>query len=286
MKRFLRNIAHFTVYLIVINVICFIAVDEVYYKEYSEFDSTFDTYLMADSHGDALGDATEAYGIFNFSDPSDSYQDMLRKVRYTISHSEVKKILISVDDHTLTTYREENNNLDRSVIYSTGADYKSAFHQFLQRYVQRYIPLLNGKSRDALLMHIKSYLPTTARQNLDWKEKTQSDRNQMAVDRANLQFDNSRRSKALEGYLQEIIALCRENDIVLEGVKFPLTSEYLENTKDKGYAADRVLKKQGLKVIDLSQIFRNKISYFRDQDHLNEKGARILSIFLSNNSME
>ena len=267
-------------YLLLVNIACFLVIKATYYDDYSAFNDSFDTYLFADSHGAQLEETTEAHGIFNFSDPSDSYEDMLRKVKFTVAHSKVKKILISADVHTMSTYREDNNNLDRSTIYATRDDYKSSYDQFLQRYVRRYVPLLNGKSRDALLMHFKSLIPRPFNPELTWSEKTTEQRKARAKLRANIHFETSERSDKQAQLLEEIIAICRKNDIELLGIKFPLTSEYRAEIIGKGYSVEEILTKQHHKVLDFSNIFEGQNEYFRDQDHLSELGASVFAPLL------
>jgi len=259
---------------------CFLVIKSNYYDKYTTFNDSFDTYLFSDSHGAQLNKTTEDQGIFNFSDPSDSYEDMLRKVKYTMAHSQVKKILISADVHTMSTYREEYNNLDRSTIYAGQDDYKSSYDQFLQRYLRRYVPLLNGKSRDALLLDIKSLIPRPFNPELLWSEKTKEERVSKAKLRASIHFENSERSEKMERFIEKIIVLCRENNIQLKGIKFPLTSEYRAEIPGKGYSVEEVLGKHAIEVHDFSAIFEGHSEYFRDQDHLNELGASIFSPIL------
>jgi len=273
MKKFLQNITHFSIYLILINTLCFVTIKVLYYDDYSAFNPNFDTYLISDSHGHSLDTIPMQYGIYNFSDPSDSYEDMLRKVKYTLAHSEVKKIILSVDDHTLTTYRENNNNLDRSTIYANSEDFKSNYDRFLQRYVRRYAPLLHGKSRDALLMHIKRLWTATAKDGSLWADKSEAYRKAKAKERAAVHYENSERSQIMDDFLQEIIAVCKAGKVKLQGVKFPLSAPYREATFGKGFHADRVFEEHNLKVMDFSELFSEQPKYFRDQDHLSELGG-------------
>ena len=285
MNRFLKNILHFIVYLVLINIACFAVIKTTYYDKYSQFDGSFDTYLFADSHGHQLDTLPETLGIFNFSDPSDSYEDMLRKVKFTLTNSpEVKKILLSADVHTMSTYREDNNNLDRSTIYARRDDYKSSYDQFLQHYLRRYVPLLNSKSRDAILMHIKSLIPKPFNPEIAWNEKTTEQRTEKAKQRADIHFENSQRSEKLEKLIEEIIAICHKNNIELQGIKFPLTSEYRAQIIGKGYSVENILTKHGHTVLDFSNIFEGHSEYFRDQDHLNGLGASIFAPILKEKS--
>ncbi|MEL6810812.1 MAG: hypothetical protein AAFP76_05710 [Bacteroidota bacterium] len=257
------------------------AIKVLYYDGYSEFDRAFETYIFADSHGHMLEDCGEEFGIFNFSDPSDSYMDMLRKVKYTIAHSKVKRVILSADRHTLTTYREANDNRDRSAIYATQADYESSYQRFLERYVRRYIPLLHGKSRDALLMHIKRLKPKTKNSALDWVDKTSEERERKAKLRAEIHFGDSERSEKMEQYLLEILSICEKHHIEVVGLKFPLTPSYRSTLSGKGFHTDSLFIVRDIPVIDFTNIFDEQPDLFRDQDHLNEFGAKEFTFILT-----
>ena len=272
MKRFLLNTAHFTCYLVAANILCFLANKAFYYDVYTGFNPNFETYLVADSHGHSLDTLPQQYGIYNFSDPSDSYEDMLRKVKYIIANSEVKKILISADDHTLTTYREKNNNLDRSAVYATSEDYQSAYQYFSERYLKRYIPLVHGKSRDALLMNIKLLWSNTSNKKTLWADATDAYRRSRASIRSKIHYGDSERSEKMEEFLEEIIKVCQSNNVEIQGIKFPLSPEYLQAVECKGFATEEVFEKYGVEVLD----FRNSLSLpqdFRDQDHVSVRGG-------------
>ena len=272
-RRFIKNSLHFALYILLINIVCFAVIKVTYYDKYSAFDASYDTYLFSDSHGHQLDSLTESIGIFNFSDPSDSYEDMLRKIKYTIVNSEVKKIIISADLHNLSTYREEQNNLDRSAIYATKTDYEHPFGQFKERYFRRYVPLLNSKSRDALLLQIKSLIPRTLAPVTLWSEKSNKERLADAKKRTDIHFDGSERSKKMEALLLDIISLCKENNIEVQGILFPLTPEYRSQENGRGYDAAPLLSHQNIRILDYSALFENRADYFRDQDHLNDFGA-------------
>jgi len=282
MNRFIKNSIHFALYVVLINMVCYGIIKVTYYDEYSAFDDSFETYLFADSHGHQLDTLTESVGIYNFSDPSDSYEDMLRKIKYTVANSEVKKIIISADLHNLSSYREEQNNLDRSAIYATKGDYENSYSQFKERYFRRYVPLLNGKSRDALLLELKSLIPRSLAPVPLWMEKTKKERLADAKKRTDIHFEGSERSKKMEELLLQITTLCQENKIELQGILFPLTPEYRSQKQGRGYDAATFLAQQNVQLMDYSTLFENRADYFRDQDHLNYFGAQAFIKLLKN----
>jgi hypothetical protein len=140
--------------------------------------------------------------------------------------------------------------------------------------------LLNGKSRDALLLDIKSLIPRPFNPELLWSKKTKEERVSKAKLRASIHFENSERSEKMEKFIEKIIVLCHENNIQLKGIRFPLTSEYRAEIPGKGYSVEEVLGKHAIEVHDFSAIFEGHSEYFRDQDHLNELGASIFSPIL------
>ena len=111
--------------LMVLNVIMYYFGEKYYFKGYYEYSLAYDTYILADSHGLVLENDSEIYGAYNFSAASDSYIDMLRKIKYLARNTNIQKVYITVDHHTLSPYRERINNTDRSTFYSTSEDYDS-----------------------------------------------------------------------------------------------------------------------------------------------------------------
>lgn len=57
------------------------------------------------------------------------------------------------------------------------------------------------------------------------------------------QFPNAVRSKNLVQNVQEIIQLCKENNIELVGLRFPLSDAFIEKMENKNYGADYIFIK-------------------------------------------
>ena len=277
MKKFIGNILICLAILISINVFFNFLIWKNYYKDYSEINLNYETYLLGDSHGKALADNMENKGVFNFSAVSDSYFDMHRKINFLIQNSKVKKIILTVDDHTLSKYREGSNNLDRSVIYSTAADFDSYVDFIKDRYLKRYIAFSNSKSRDLLKALFISTLKSSGgkmKKKKVWNELTEQERFALADKRAAVQFPGKQQSAALISQLDQIISLCHKNKIELIGIKFPLSGEYYSLVGSKSYNADSLFLRKGLFVSDFTTIFKDNPDYFADQDHLNETGSK------------
>ena len=233
MRHFLYNSTGFAFCLLLINIALFLAVYHLYFKPYEHVDLSYKTYLLSDSHGLPLGnnghvrppDSTKhertrtadrelfqiknkKSGFFNFSSGSDSYVDMLRKLRYLIAKTDVERIIITADEHQLSPYREYSNNQDRSLHFTTLNDFPSLF-AFLKVHFKRYIPLLNPKSRDIVKTYIESKFEEK-RVPLPWYKVPVKEKDRRSKRRYWSQFRFKKSSEHLADHLREIIALCKK----------------------------------------------------------------------------
>jgi len=274
MKRFLRNGFHFLGYLLVLNLLFYLAIKKLYYDPYPEYDTSFDTFLLSDSHGDQLGIETEKIGLYNFSAPSDSYADMLRKVEFALRQGKPKRILLAVDDHMLSTYREEYNNLDRSIMFTQATAFDSKWEWFNQRYTQRYLPLLNSKNRDVLLANIKGTLSSATGFSKPWAELSPAQRAEKAKARTSLHYTNVVTSDTLYRKLRSLLEICERQNVEVIGVRFPVTRTYLDHQEHRGFKSDTVLSNRGIRIWDFKDVYLDEDGLFRDQDHLNQQGVQ------------
>ena len=289
MKKFCINILVFSILLMIPNCIFYSIVDSFYWKPYEKkVKLNFKSYLLSDSHGMPLGNFTENYGIYNFSASSDSYDDMYIKAKYLIKNSAVSRILVTVDDHTLSPYREKMNNADRSVIYTDVSDYDSYYEYLAEKYIKRYIVYFNPKCRSIVRGFLKAQISSLIsgvksngndeeqpfREEENWTSLTTFEQEALAKKRSRDQFPNEKISKPLTKKLEDIIALCRENNIELIGLKFPLTNDYLDVIDDKSFYADSIFRSNNIKIHDFKYLFSGNDSVFSNQDHLNKDGGR------------
>mgnify|MGYP000406604071 CR=1 FL=1 len=275
MKKFYQNIFFFTVLILIVNFLLLKIADDLYFRKYEKVDLSYNTYLMSDSHGHTLGNLTENFGIYNFSAGSESYFDIYRKVKFLINHSKIDKLLITVDDHTLSMYRESKNNLDRSAFFYE-LDLKNNFNESLKslenKFVKRYFVLSNIKARDVIKLYFNSKLIKKNIVKKDWEDWSHKKQKESSINRFNFQF-SYKKSNMLTSSLQEIINLCKNNNIELIGIKFPLTKEYISILGDNSFGADNIFESNNIRVINFKKIYLKNDEYFRDQDHLNRKGS-------------
>lgn len=276
MKRFIFNIFILFIIIFVFNIIVFVFANDNYYKGYNDFpDKRFRSFIMADSHGMSIKKMPEKFGVYNFSDNSDSYYDMKRKLIYLIeNHYKIDKIYISVDNYTLSPYRDKNNNLDKSIKYTSKIDY----NYINEKYIKYYFPIFQPKINSLFRIYLQDKVKLIFQQrnntvNIIWNKLSEEEKIVRAKDRVNSQFPSHNKSKALEQELIKIIDICQRNNIKLIGVKFPVSGYYLKMLGNKNYGADKLFVSKGLEIIDCQSFFKEKNEYFGDQDHLNFQGG-------------
>lgn len=257
-------------------------IDQNYTGLYENVDLNFETYLFSDSHGLPLSNNLEKAGIFNFSVASDSYYDIYRKINYLIQESEVKKIIVSVDDHTLSPYREQYNNLDRSIYFATIEEFDSKFDFYKTRFIFKNFPIFKPKARDIVKSKITSKLlfANSGHDTSTWDSYSKSKKTSKSQARFKTQFRYKENSKPLAKKLEDIIILCKQNEIELIGIKFPLSMAYLEVLGENNYNADNIFINNKLPVWDYKKILITKPEYFENQDHLNIAGGKVFSELL------
>lgn len=285
MKRFCYNIFIFFTIILLFNSILFLFAISKYYIGYEKRPAkSYSAFILADSHGLPIGDFSEKYNVFNFSAGSDSYFDMKRKISYLLENGYiVDTIFITVDDHTLSPYREKTNNLDRSSIYSSPNEYENQYEFLKEKYVKYYFPIFQPKISSLFKSYLKAklkvlYQPTkNSLTEKVWSDCPEDDRIKSAENRMKSQFPADNNSKRLEKTLLEIIHLCQTNEIELIGIKFPLSSSYLKVLDSQSYGADELFLSKDLNVKDYKEIFIENPEYFANQDHLNSKGGKIFT---------
>lgn len=275
MDKFIKKVITITIYILGLNLFIYSLTNDYYSDYFRDIDEKYKVILLADSHGAALGDLTSRIGIYNFSVASESYLDMSRKVDFLIKNRNVKRILISVDDHSLSAYRENMNNNDRSIQYCSAHHLSHSCHLkdiIYEGFIRRYFVLINIKQRDIIRARLSSLLLSRKDGIANWHELDDNNQEHKALRRFEFQFIQDK-SEMLEKSLIEIIDVCAINNIELIGIKFPLSRTYSEIIGDHSFKADSVFRANNLEVIDLGGVFHGSDELFKDQDHVNSLGA-------------
>jgi len=292
MSRFIKKCLLFIFLIWLLSMPIYIAGEYLYLKEYKKNNLTFRSYLLADSHGLSLSSILEEYGIYNFSAGSESYYDMKRKLNFLIENTRVDTIYITINDHTLSSYREISNNLDRSVYYSTKQDYNN-YYLFLKDKIYSKVSLLQPKKREIIFEYVISNYSNLIMLNKhnnkkeikEWHELSKDEKNRLALNRFQTHFNEKNTSDNLYKELCEIVEICKRENIILIGVLFPLSQEYLDLLgNDKENKSIDMFNKEGITVLDFREEFMKNSNLFYNQDHLNSKGGQLLAKMIINMS--
>lgn len=277
MKKFILKILLFSSLLLIINLIFKKILNEIYFKEYYQVNLNKEIYLLSDSHGHALGSFNDEK-IYNFSMGSDSYLDMKNKLIFLIRKSKIKTIIMTSDDHTLSPYRDNYNNEDRSSYFKSREDYSNILEFFKKKYLYQNLVLLEPRYGTLLNKYLKSLLfPSHSADDPNtWNNTSEIVKNQKSSERFNHQFAYSKPSDKLEEALLDIFRICRNNGIKIIGVKFPLSKQYNNVLGEKSFHAETLFNKKNIKVYNFNEKKFQKDHYFKNQDHLNKNGAKIL----------
>lgn len=291
MKKFILNSSYLVMLILFFNGVVFLFAKSVYSDSYEKYPGkNYSSFIMADSHGLPIGDYSEKFNVYNFSGASDSYFDIKRKIYFLIGNDfKVDTIYLSVDDYTLSPYRENANNLDRSIIYASENEYNNKYAYFKEKYFKYYLAIFQPKVRTLLSAYLKAASERIFQQgnyvsikDPYWNELSEAEQVKRAKSRKHLQFPTTYNSDKLEKALLEIIDLCQANNITLIGIKFPLTSTYVKILGDLSYGADELFYSKGLTVIDKKTMFTDDNRYFANQDHLNAEGGKLFTKTLLN----
>ena len=284
MKLFIRKILFFSLPIVLLNFLFIELTDHYYHNAYQVVDYNFESYILADSRGLCLDDdILNQHGIYNFSAGSDSYQDIYRKLMLLIRNAKPRKIFLTVDDHTLSPYRDRSNNSDRSSQFMIFHDFNSTYEFVKTRYLSQYFPIFESKSRDIIKIQFASFLSfhsTLLKDDFEytpWPKMTHHEKDQISYHRVNSQFKHNSFSKKQNKYLNLILNACYFHDIEIVGIKFPLTNSYLKNLGTRSYSADEILKSKGVDVLDFRNYFVSTDALFLNSDHLTAEGGKELA---------
>ena len=281
------NIALFIILLLVINFLAYLLIAEpLLYKGYfipKNVMKKYNSFLLGDSHAKAIRQTDlDQLHIFNLGYDTDSYFDSALKLNYLIRNKFADTVYVCVDNHTLSHYRESWTNRDRSLYYANYNEYikyykTSPIKFWLEKNIYIYLPLLKTENSKVFKKYLYSIFKGNKPknyENFDISTSSEEDLIQRSIDRVNTQFPDETQSENLMHTLKEMLDLCDENNIVVYGIKFPLTREYLNVMGNKSYKADSLFLKEKHKVYDFSYLFPDSTHYFRDQDHVNYTGSK------------
>ena len=229
----------------------------------------FKTFLFADSHGDGLKRDAEHFHIHNLAYQSDSYSDIRRKIEYLLLRGvSIDTIILTADSHSLSPYRAKYSN--------------NLYSQFLGKRWLKYFPILSAEYTTTLPIIFREKLSPSHKGKIDKKIQiikfTDSSLEEQIVsmkNRYSSQFPSPVPSIEMQKELSKIILLCKKNGTNLYGLRFPLLPVYNQLIGDNDYGVDSLFKANGFPILSYQDTIAQQ-SFFKDMDHLNEDGGKIL----------
>lgn len=286
LKRIVLNCLLFVFLALVFNTLAFhFLAEPVLYEGYvlhRKQLTRYSNFLMGDSHAGVIRQKDlDRMEITNFAFDSESYFDVYNKLHYLMTNFQVDTLYLCVDNHTLSMYRQSWTNRARSIYFSnfkTYSEYYTINHRdyYLKKLVYFRFPLFDTSHSELLKMKFVSLLKGEEPPDFDtydFSEVPEEKRIKRSRERISTQYPEKEASVLLNTCLEEIISLCKSEDITLIGIKFPLTLEFYQELGTRSYKADSVFMHHQLPVLDFSQVYLDSLSYFRDQDHLNHRGS-------------
>jgi len=291
MRKFISIFIWFSFVILSFNVIVFCFAQNNYFKDYvKKPNKKFSNYIFSDSHGLPLKNGTEQYNVFNYSAGSETYIDIKRKLDFLLSNEyKIDTVYLTVGNHTLSTYRERMNNIDRSIVYASPNHYDNYYSYVKEKYITYFFPIFSPKIRSIL----KSFLLTklskmmsnkAGKPSKKWANLSEDEMLVKSQIRKDIQFSKNTKSLKLVNALSEIISICKQEDIEIIGLKFPLTKSYTTAIGNLNTGADSIFVEHQFKILDYTKNKKFTDKYFKNQDHLNTEGGALLVDMIFNSS--
>jgi|CXWL01.1.fsa_nt_gi hypothetical protein len=280
---------------------------------------------VSNSQGLVLGDSHPAYDIdpealgegwHNFSYPGENLVMTYFKLKYALAKGHRPSyVVLPLDLHSFSVYRSIGTDYSNALSFTTSEELRKVvgFQAWAKSVIKSYLPLTSTFNRQQFLEYgikrLKSCVfgekevlkkfTVSKRGHLESHQKgfvemSLGERDKVATARYSEQMKPPLLSPLLVEYFLKIIALCKERDILLVGVRYPLSGPYYEHVRTNPDISDvvRLYQSSGgnfLIMKDYSQLYLDRDEYFNDADHLNVRGSaefsKLLASELAGNSL-
>ena len=267
MQKFLKK--SFRLLLIFLSITAIVCLVSIRKSDYFDFTKEINqkTLLMTDSHG--IGINLEAIGVSNLSFGSNSYVDIKNQLQWLNNNKNFDKILLSVDEQMFSSYRDNLNNNHLSIFLNPKKILKYKASYFIKHFI----------IIDKMIKYqLKSYffnntVKHTQSKNKIFSSLSKNDQIKNSKIRVDQQFKEA--SLIQKNAFNDIIDFCNKNNIKLLFIKFPLSQVYInERNINKNYTDLKKITNH-LPVLDFSNSILDS-RFYKNQDHLNEDGIKIL----------
>lgn len=233
--------------------------------------------------------------------PAESYPLNYYKLEYCLTRFKPKVVILPLDLHSFS-FSAFRVGIDHYWVkyadyFELGAISGRRLH-YARKYIKgKFFPYIGAGSTinewaaKELFKLKKEGMMLRQELNVEGKEKAGSRerhprlKKSFAKIRANAQLRDKRYFyRPMAVYFKKILTLCRENDITVLLVKYPVSREYFEyaaklmpirrfNREVKNILKDY----DNYYILDFREIFFSRIEFMRDVDHVNEEGSEFIS---------
>jgi len=267
MKRFLVRILVACLGLTLVNVCLYTHRKEDADQYLKDLNKEFwhKTFVFADSHGNCLKRDAATFGLNSLAYSSDSYKDIRLKLEYLLeTGADIDTVILTVDPHTLSPYREVSNNYQYSSLLS---DKLKTYFPIVNSQYTTTIPMLLERKIKSLIWNKESSDTKST-----WADLSELEKDAAINRRLKSQFPSNELSSDLRNDLINIVDICKEEGIILYGIRFPLVYQYSTLVQEKDYGALKICINNGIPILDYQNISLAD-SFYSDQDHLNFSGG-------------
>ena len=185
MKRFFKEILIGASALFIINLFIFyLIINPEVYRPYESVMENIESnnFIFSDSHGWSL---TKNYpegerllkenNIKNLSYGSDSYFDIYFKLNYLIEQNiKIDTVYLSADQHMLGKKRVNNNNRNRSIVYTDYSTYNKFFELsyaefFVRKYLRKYLSTFDVNNSKLIQEYLNAKISNSSKsKQIEW----------------------------------------------------------------------------------------------------------------------
>jgi hypothetical protein len=252
-----------------------------------------DSIVLGDSHSLlAIREPFFKGRLINWSSHGESYMMNYYKLKYYLSNKQLKILILPFDLHSFSSFRARTIGNDyfwiRYVDYMEVGITSGKFFYYMSKYLKAKLFPYVGESNMLYEWFVRKVLrlkPALLRQELSATKEKKKKRKSFLERRIALHFkDKDYFYKIPVEYFKKILALCKTKDVTVLLVKLPVTGKYYRSASGLVPVSQwesnvqAILKNyNNVHVLDYRDLFFCQQKYMLDTDHVNKKGARIVS---------
>lgn len=239
-------------------------------------------------------------GYYNWSYPGDTLRHMYLRASYALkTKPSIRYIVVGLEDLTLSAPRARLREAFNQMLFSDLVDLTEAYPpsaRFLLRSaVLHHVPLINATYRRQLgealandagrLLtgrqpeeRLRLYCGTPRfAQDYSWRELDEATRHAETRETVDNLLGAENDVPEMRELLVRFLQLAADHDVEIIGVRSPLSAPYRDAAKK--YDAESVksfYRSMPVSALfDYEETYADRIDYFRDEDHLNSRGATV-----------